>query len=224
MPHIITTDSGEKCIRMRNGGIARPLPAMVPSNWTRLRVAVRVRLEETGNDYAGTPRFGIGLCSGGTDIIGDYTTTHFVGMVTNDATWTRTVSGATYYTINPVVAATKVGTTLTLGGNLSTSLVLQPAYSKLIQLDITKGSPNFTLNFSMHSSAQSNNAISGSNYDYVSAYTVPPPNAGHAAGGSSPTIAVDEGTNGALDHVCIWWDHDEDMKIFLVEAIPIVGS
>jgi hypothetical protein len=187
-----------------------------------MQVAIRCVIEDTGSDYTGTPRFGLGLCSGGTNIIGDLTTTHFVGAVTNDATWARSVSGATLYTINPVVAATKVGTTLTTGGSLSTAFVLQAAYEKLTVLRLTKGSPNWTLQLTMESNAVSNNALGAIPVDYVGAHTVPPPNVGHAANATTVAIAVDEGANGTLDHVCVWWDPAERLDVFQVEACPLI--
>lgn len=211
MANTVTLATAELFVASATARGARKLSAIILSEgWTRLRVGVRIKPSDSGANLTGTPRFGLGLCAGSSNILGDATPDHFVGIITNDATWTRSTS-QTRYTVNPVDIAKNVDGVLTTGSSISTTLVLTTGFWKLLLVDITKGSPNFTVNMVLFPNANSTTDASEANFlakmmDDVPAFT------NHTAG-SAQTIAVNEGTDGTLDHVNFWWDNATAMNL-----------
>lgn len=136
----------EKAIAMENSAFARTLS--IGTSWTKLRVGIRFHFRDLGSAPSGTPRFAIGLCSGTTNIMGDASVTHWVGLITNTATWGY-AAGSHYGSID-LVAAKKVGSTLSTGTSLSGAAMGIPARAAdnvpdrmMLFADIEKGSPNF---------------------------------------------------------------------------------
>src|SRR5579885_1728374 len=96
MANIIGNTASDLYVAMNTAKWARLV--QIPASWTALRIGIRVRLGDNGGAVASTPRFALGLCSGTTNILGDATTTHFVGAITNSSSWAYfTSSGAVYY-------------------------------------------------------------------------------------------------------------------------------
>jgi hypothetical protein len=214
MSNIITTDGGMKIVWIRQGRIARPLS--LNADWAHLRVCVRCYIESTSVDYVQTPAWAFGLCSGGTNIMGDPTTDHFVGVLADDATWTRGVSGTTYWVVNPLVAATKVGTTVTKSAALSGSnLYMQGASGNhgLYFLNIIKGSPDYSFSWTYYKTIQSGGWADQdwSAYEMLDHFLTL---VSHSNTEASPvTLAVDEAGNGTLDHFCFWWGQERGMGL-----------
>jgi hypothetical protein len=200
--NIITDFSGDKRVVMTNARFARePLTGFF-TGWSKIRIALFLTITDSGITLTGTPRFAFGLCAGSTDIMGDTTTTHFCGMITNVANWTRAGSPPYFLTASMTSPAKKVGTTLTVGTAFGGGCFHTGAL-QMYFIDITKGSPNYSFNIFEYNSTttpsvtlaqfltQSVNAVpSFSNHVYPSAQTV----------------AVDEATDGTFDHGCVWWD------------------
>lgn len=205
MANIITDVSGVKNIRMTNARFARSPISSFFSGWSKVRIALYASIGDSGANITGTPVFGVGLCSGSTNILGDATTTHFAGALWQDATVTRFGGTPTRYQINPISPATLVGTTLTTGTNLASTTVqlfCAPAPTCYF-VDITKGSPNYTLQLFAYATSTT---PSTSEADFLAASVQGVPVAtGHTLM-TSQTIAVDEATNGTFDHACVWWN------------------
>ena len=55
----------------------------IGSNWTKLRVGVRMSILDSGGNITGSPRFVIGLCASSGNPVnnGSATTGHFVGEI-----------------------------------------------------------------------------------------------------------------------------------------------
>src|SRR5438874_10104744 len=109
-------------IALSNSHFARPHG--ITSAWTKLRIALRLSMTDSGAAITGSPDFSIGLCAGTTNIYKDSTTDHFVGIQTQASSWTR--SGTTYYTASggglPYLKPMKrIGSTTTLGSQLGTA-------------------------------------------------------------------------------------------------------
>src|SRR5437016_5032790 len=143
-------------IALSNSHFARPHG--ISTAWTKLRIALRLSMTDSGSAITGSPDFSIGLCSDTTNIYKDATTDHFAGIQTVASSWTR--SGTTYYTASgggaPYLKPMKrVGSTTTLGsalGSTDTFTVNNDAAGAtpkrhLYFVDITQGSPNFTFEF-----------------------------------------------------------------------------
>ena len=181
----------------------------VSSAWTKVRIALRAIMTNTGASITGSPDFFVGLSSGTTAIYGDASATHAVGIHTNAATWTYSASN--YYSSSGagVRPRKQVLTTFTNGSALTTGiLVLYPdatvAQRWLYFVDITKGSPNYT--FDLYSNGGPTSGDISSATFLAAAQSAAPSVAGHTFSGSPQTLAVNEGTDGTLDAVNLAWN------------------
>lgn len=202
MANVILDVSGEKEVVMTNAYFGRKPVPVIFSSWTTLRVALFYKVNDSGANITGTPRFGFGLCSGTTNILGDATTTHFVGAITNAATWTRATGPIRYVDGSAWVPSKKVGSTLTTGTTFGTAFhhttVLQTAF-----VDITKGSPNYSLRVFVPSS---NTAPVQTLTDFNTQSVLASPAFTSCNYLAAQTVAVDEATDGTLDAACVWWN------------------
>lgn len=201
---IIDLGGGEKIVRMSNARFARLPEALIFSGWVTLRLALRLKITDSGGNLTGTPRFAWGFCAGTTNIMGDTSVDHFVGLRSYSGTWTRSTTETRYGTVN-ITGAKQVGATVTdasASGAVHVSLFHVNQY-KLFFCDITKGSPNYTFNgFSPTSNSTSNPTAS----DFLTQSVLGSPAfTGHAAG-TNRTLAVDEGTDGTLNACGVWWN------------------
>lgn len=197
MANIITDVGGENMVRVDNARFARqPLPEIF-TGWTKLRVALLLNILDSGVNITGTIRFAYGLCAGSTNIPGDATCTHFVGGLLASSPWARNTP-PTRYSGN-AFAAKLVGTTLTTSAIAACTYVVTP--SQMLFIDITKGSPNYSL--------QAFFSVSTTVATYATFLTQSLAGTPSATGHSYPaaeTIAVNEGVDGILDHACVWWN------------------
>lgn len=199
---------------MNNSRWARP----IGFSWSKIRIGVRWQVDGSTN-ITGTPRMVIGVCSGSSNIYGDATTTHFVGTRQNEPTWT--ITGGNRYLVNGNTweCLKRVGTTDTAGsGSLGLNAVqwgigpnaaTPTANRSVFILDITKGSPNFTLQIMLgwnntDSGGAAPTDVSKENF-LQNMMESTPVRAQHRAG-TARTLAVDESTNGTLDHINMHWN------------------
>jgi len=175
----------------------------IGSTWSKIRVALRMSID-AGAAITGTPRFAVGVCSGTTNRWdnGAGVTTHFVGCVTNSATWNYS---------SPIVfgndfnVCTRVGTSLTVG--LSPGAIgfnnLTADKRQLLFVDITKGAPDFTLNvFGVNPAFGSD--VSKATFMEIAA--IESATLTDYLWGTARDIAVDEGGDGTLNAVNVAWD------------------
>jgi hypothetical protein len=180
----------------------------IGNDWSKLRLAMRLQPRDSGAQIAGTPRFAAGVCSGTAAPWnnGSAATTHFVGLLTNSATWTRVAGPPPYYSIDEIHPCKRVGTTQTVGAS---SAALARWFSNpeittnsLYFVDITKGSPDFTLRGFTRINTT---ASSFSQADFLAAAIVESPTVAQHSFGTARTLAVDE-ADGALNAVNLAWD------------------
>jgi hypothetical protein len=204
---IIGSRNSEKTALLSNSACARKIP--IPLGWSKIRVGVRVQADASGATIT-TPTFALGLCSGTSNIFGDATVTHFVGFA-DILTWTPS-SGWFQISVKP---SKKVGSTLTQGtaigspviwGNLGTD----PARRSLLFADITKGSPNYTINFFARTALSVSDPTAT---DFVTQMSLASPSLANHAAGTNQTIAVDEGTDGTLDSLNLFWSGFPNLEI-----------
>lgn len=206
---ILQTPGGvdDKRIRLANAQFARPFSV---GSWSKIRIFVRWAVGDNSNMMSGVTNFMFGLCSGSTNLPGDATTQHAIGAGTN-GDWDG-ASSSTYYGFGTTFNfLSRIGATLTAlgGGVAATSAGVRrglPATRTLFFIDFTKGSPSWTGQVMMIA----NTSSTTTDVDYATMMTyaeleTPGALAGHIVGSTARTFAVDEGTNGTLDHVCFWW-------------------
>ncbi len=218
MPQEIITTYGDRRMTLSKGECIRA--PLVEGSWSRLRIAVSGSFTDSGGPVIGYPRLAIGVCSGSTNVMVAGSADHVVGGITGSASWGRNPNDdfnqASYtFPAKMLSAFKKVGSTLTeqapaSGTSLfSASMGLPP---NVLMIEIAKGSPNYTI----QSIAPSGNLGQWN--------TVPLPYLLHAMLASSihnamsffdfpyddyvltTSLPVDEGTDGVLDHIFVYWD------------------
>jgi hypothetical protein len=204
---IIGSRNSEKTALFSNGTCARKVT--IPGGWSKVRVGVRLQIDGTGANIT-TPTFALGLCSGTTNIFGDATVTHFVGFA-DILTWT--VSSG-WYPIS-VKPSKKVGSTLTQGTALGSPVIwgnlgTDPARHSLWFVDITKGSPNYTINGFFRTALSVSDPTAS---DFLTQMALVTPSLSNHAVGTDQTIAVNEGTDGTLDSINLFWSGIPNIEV-----------
>jgi hypothetical protein len=181
----------------------------IGSNWSNIRIGLRISMQDPGVDLTSTPIFAVGVCSGTANPFnnGSATTTHWVGARTNMPTWTRQTSPINWYAVgnNIVLPSKRVGTTFTDGTIVLGGWTFQIGTDKrhCVFLDITKGSPNFTINLFVKSDLTDFDVSKDLFLQQVALSS--PTITGHGWG-TARTLAVDEASDGYLDAVNVSWD------------------
>lgn len=194
---------------LSNGAIV--IKPAISASWNKVRIGARYSLQYTGGYAFYGARLVLGMCSGTSPFTQDSSATHFFGAGFNgSAAWTENLDSYSMSTLRIVSQyggstnwhATNIGT---FGGQMQGN-----GYDKrtgiLIDIDRTSGSPytvqiqkmnaaNGVLDFddaSWDTSRLSSTFVARTNYSTSSPYTHP----------------CDEGTYGALDHVCLFWNQN----------------
>lgn len=208
-----TIGSVDQRLSLANGYASRLLEFL--TTWTVCRIGIRFCFNGVAN-LTGTPQLAFGLCAGTDNTYADPTTDNFLGIIIGaTATWTYAGSPAYYGAVSGKIRK-RVGVTNTDGGSFASSNVHFPAAAatnrSALIVEITKGTPNFTVN-AVHPSSTAGAQIDISDADMVammeastmagaaamvSGYT-------HQTAGAL-TLAIDEAVNGYLNAINIYWD------------------
>jgi len=215
----------ERLVELSAGQIFVPLNT---NTWDRLRVAARISMWNDPGAAASTGRFFLGLSNGNAAGMGDATPGHCIGWGNFDVTgaWmamsSRTVSGTrvTYATSafaypckfvsgTPTVASSFLHYTR-LNGNLAAPTSWNQSF---VTVEFTRASPNWGISGCWNTSvcengtsydarilAQNNiRGVASSNTDSFATW---------ADYNNEPqvTVAVDEGTDGVLNHLHLYWN------------------
>lgn len=209
MPASIVTQTissiEDRRLRLENAQCARLLG--IGTNWNSMRIGVRMAFN--GLDASVTsPLLAIGVCNGVTNIFGSSTCTNFFGLVT------RAVSGMTYdagppkfYKSMQIQTASKVGTTLTTAGSVTTAVTGDASSVRSIWImDITKGSPNYSVSVTVPNGSNSTPQTDYSYTTFIQAMEGTPSSVltGYLSGLLSD-LAFTE-VAGSLNALCISWD------------------
>lgn len=184
-------------IDMPNSSWGRPI--VLPSTWSKVRFGMRMHC--VGNVAVTGLNAAFGFCSGTTALPGDFNTTNFVGMGYN------AVSGGGAGQIDAFFQPmTKVGTTTTFGANLLHGFLPQNVANtfdtELLFVDITKGSPNYSINiFGPTTNGGVNPATAA---DFLTQVVQATPAFGFHSYSAAGTIAASE-VAGAFNAVTAWW-------------------
>jgi len=192
------------CLRLNAASFARPVS--LNAAWNQIRIGMRLLFTQLPTLFETTfvskPSFAVGLCHGTTNIMGDATTDAFVGAISTSTNWASENAEVLYDFID-FKAVSKAGTTSALSGVITGTQsqfgqgTAAPwvANPQMFFVDITKGSPNYSVSLWYISNGQT--AGLETRADFLS-YLVQasPSKTGHtysAAPGSvlAPALAVD---------------------------------
>lgn len=224
---VIVAVNSLNTIQMSNSTWGRPVS--IPSTWTKVRVGLLISCHSTQSGVlVSNPSFAVGLCSGTSNMIGDLTPKHFVGTFTNQGTptyWTGQPKGWSNILVYPIVnvnGSQTQGTQISNAWSLGYSDQTGP-YRTLYYLDITKGSPNYTL--SPYSLYNTTTAYTDSS---VAIFLTNLPIASPGIGGSytaptGQTVPVNEATNGTLDTVNVWWNRADALMYVSAVGVAVLA-
>lgn len=220
------------------------------NNWDTLRIGVLLGLDDAaGAAAAEGATLALGLCSGASDGIGSETPGHWVGLVTwgnvkGAVSFVRTtayVAGARTSIPFGNTAATSahvgkvVGGVWTAGGTASS---LESEYGhfwstqdgngtvkngqKALFVTVTKGAPNYTVRvlYPNGSATTANAGFPVPRGVFLAQMDAATPSIHQHALGTARAFAVDEATDGTLDHVNIWWNRTSPG--FWIDDISVV--
>jgi hypothetical protein len=199
--------SQENAAVLSNSQIARL--TSIGTTWTKVRVGVRLQTRNTGANITSTPRFFVGIQKGTTNMIGDATCDHFVGVVTNSATWAYSAGPPIRHSITATAACKKVTSTLTVGTTMACApYVMSDAAGAGLGrccyfVDIEKGSPNFNLYLFACNSSSGADITQAVFLQQMEAATPALTNHVYTA---AVAQAADEAANGYLDTAVVSWD------------------
>jgi hypothetical protein len=211
MPAPVYYDIGSADItsKLYNGQMGFKIPfGTLGTDWNVLRFGFLCQLTNTGASWVNPgPQLLFGATSGATNWWGDATCANFIGGGTRSV-MSHANGPPVRFTcgVSQTLGFRKVGTTVTAGTAWGTNPVTyaSPGYWSIWGVQITKGSPNFTAKGFANVSTSTNNTREQLTYMLETATLT--------AIGSTITLAadsaqaIDEGANGAMDHVMIFWD------------------
>jgi len=152
---IATVD--DKRVVLANSPGARTM--LMGNGWNVARVGLRLCLNDpVAATITESPVFFMGFCSGSANKYGMASVTHAFGMKVTSASWTRNAGTPNYYGPLSMFPCKKVLTVETVGGSaIDTTKVISatPASHRTVWVvELTKGSPNYTINGVFPTSAQ----------------------------------------------------------------------
>jgi len=190
-------------------------------DWTRIRIGLQFSMDGIASNIFGSPFFAAGVCNGSANVLAASTSDHVVAVRPADSsavpvpTWTRTAGPPSYFTLNNGWYAFKrVGSTVSDGIHISGSTVY--ANNDTSQrsgwfIDIIKGSPNFTFQVGGPASvAGVQSDLTDTEFsaimDLPNLDAIASTKTNYGELGPGGALAVDEVSDGALDHLFVYWD------------------
>lgn len=214
----------DKGVVLRNSQIFRKIR---DNNWTKLNIGIRYSfVDDPGASPATGSVLSLGLCNGSDAGIGDATPRHCLAAATmsnagagvSQASWSRTTTEADYIYMQSRVDAfyrqRYVNGVRTSAGQWSSGLESTVAYlprgssfiaRSALVFQVTRGSPNFSTRIITRTSTTSDVTVP-THIQFVTQIVANPPVFLRHTALSSANIAIDEATNGVLDHVNVWWN------------------
>lgn len=202
---VIETFNGRLWAQLDAARCARKIVLPDGTTWSRVRVGALVSL--SGAATSVTPVFGMGICSGTTNIFGDATTTHWIGIY-SVANWTYNGSGG--YASGTIAFAKKVGASVTTSGGASGYDIADCGVLNHVSgyfVDIVRGSPNYTIEIVANDTVPTGaNSLSVTTFGNLMKYKQSI-NSFRPAGYyfTSSTIACDESVDGYFDSANVSW-------------------
>lgn len=203
-----TSTGTQPSMRSRFCCMRRTFAQDLSSPWSQIRIAARVSTEGvplfTGNIEV---NYGIGLVasSGGAPNYCSVPTGNFVGSAGPEVAATH----AATYLVAYQRAAHRTGTTWTRSATNRICNVLNTVRRPFC-VDITKGSPNWTIRLYYYSNSSQDNDVTDAQWAQIIDGSSDPATLNPRVTGVNETLAdatIDEGTNGTLDQACFFTDN-----------------
>jgi len=190
-------------------------PMVYLDDWTTIRIGLQLSFNGTASNITSTPVLAFGVCSGNTNVMAAGTATHVVG-------WRNTKATLTYAAGPPstLVGSTaamqffkKIGTTFSVvnGSSMVSPYSNTTSVRSGLWMDITKGSPNYSFRIASPSNAAAaqsdlTDAQFLSIMELSTLADIATVRSDHVVSSIASVLAVDEATNGLLDHLFVYWD------------------
>lgn len=184
-----------------NSVIARPVAL---GTWNVLRLGMLWGIRQDAPVASISPLAAFGFCAGTTNVFGDASVTHFVGVRFENGAWTINGDFLDSDVNSPIKT---VGVTTTAGGSLTGTNLIHAKQDtvnvrSVTMLELTKGSPNYTFVL-LRRSATGADVTPATFRAQMEAAT--PTITNHGLTGSQ-TVAVNEGVDGTLNAINVYWN------------------
>jgi len=205
-------------IQMLNDVWARPIT--LPGGWSKIRFGLLINLAVNAVvNLTSDPRWAVGFCHGTSNVYGDASCDHFVGGRPNQSSWVYPGGPSLVCDFfgYKCVGTTETASSAIFGSN-GLNVYTQTSSSTSRQLwfvDVTKGSPNYTINM-WGSSGYADNAVS----DFLTNLPLASPS---ATAGAPQTLAVNEGTDGVLNAVSTWWNRADYVMNICAHGVALLA-
>jgi hypothetical protein len=179
------------------------------TSWNKIRVAIRMCVT-VQNNLTSTPRLYVGVCNNtnaaGNNGAGSRITNHFVGAVSNSATWSFSAGSPGSY-VTDFTSVKRIGTTNTTSGAGSILLTADPAaFRCFFAVDIDKTNPSAVAVDVIGSNNGATGVFDVSLSSFISQLKSDPVIlTSYIKRSLTTTMTVDEGTNGILNSVNVSW-------------------
>ena len=235
-----TAGTTERGVKLQNSQIFRKIKN---DTWTHIRVGVRWICDDDSlaNPTAGS-QFALGLCNGDAEGMGSTNRKHCLVATNlnssgNLSNLSRQFSSDTYFSLTFTPGANYAGkyinNVLTLpGGPLVSSLAVGPFvaagingtfYSPIFFFDIIRDTPNYSVNGFIHTASTPGASAIVSRPVFLSQMEALTPSLVNYQYGVLQTIAVDETTDGVLDHFHFYWNRSAPSIILLDVAVAKIA-
>lgn len=196
-------------------GAAEAVRKMVyGASWNTIRIGLQLGWNDVASSITSSPQLRFGVCNGSSNVLAAATANHVVGVIPSASSYTYAAGPpATFSMSNTSQAFKKVGTTFT-NVSFSAGNIFMTANSTVrtgFWLEIVKGSPNYTVRRALPSSAAAAQTdlsdaaflagMEATNFTDISTAT----GISHSIL-SITTLPVDEGVDGILDHLFVYWE------------------
>ena len=198
--------------RMEIGGAECVRKMFCADDWTHIRIGLQLAFDDNANTLYGGPLLCIGVCSGASAMV-SLAPTHVVGGRPDGTIWLRSTPSV----ISPGNTSTafkRVGTTTTEVAFPTTNERLTgiSTIRSGFFLDIEKGSPNYSLRRALPSAdIDAQTDLTDANFLAAMGSDSTMSDITALAGMTMAqrqitTLPVNEGTDGPLDHLFVFWD------------------
>lgn len=208
MPADLITYGTDRRIVLSNGEAIRA-PVYL-DDWSVLRIGLAGAFTGFSGNLAGTPRLVFGVCNGELNGYSAALSDHVVGFRSAEATLLYT---ATPNRVNPFGSTGRffkkvagVITDAAAGGGSNGYFSADSSVRSYVAMQITKGSPNFSISLSsVHVVAELSTNVTDALFQaYMESGSLPP--GGNYLTYGPTNVAVDEGADGVLDHLFVYWE------------------
>lgn len=207
---LITYGADRRCVLGAAEAIRSPI---YTNTWTKIRIGLQLSFDAVAASISGNPLIAFGVCNGSSNVLITPTSDHVIGF--------RSMSNLTHNAGPPAYftgASTpdffkRVGSTVTTVSNAGTMFYSNATSIRSgLFLEITKGSPNYSFAWGSPNTAGATQSDL-TDTEFLAMMQLATFNTAGISGikanytvYSTSVLAVNEGTDGALDHIFVYWE------------------